>query len=70
MIFKSLFIFRGAEVYIVCRNPVAGEEARKEIKTISSNLNIYLEIADISSPKSIKELVKRIEKKPLDILVI
>jgi NAD(P)-dependent dehydrogenase (short-subunit alcohol dehydrogenase family) len=48
----------GATVVMVCRDQARGEEARQEIKTQSGNDAVDLLIADLSSQRSIRELVE------------
>ena len=61
----------GATLIMVVRNLQRGEEALKEIKKTSGNESIELMIADLSSQKSIRYLVKEFKKKyqKLDILI-
>jgi len=49
---------RGANVIMVCRDIVYGEEARSYIIRSTGNRNIELLIADLSSQQQIRELVK------------
>jgi len=53
----------GANVVMVCRNQTRGEEARKEIIDKTSNKNIDLLIADLSSQQAIRQLVADFKKK-------
>lgn len=52
---------------MVCRNEARGNEARMDIISKTNNQNVELEVADVSRPSEIKELVKKIER--VDILV-
>ncbi|MFX1324233.1 MAG: SDR family oxidoreductase [Promethearchaeota archaeon] len=61
----------GATVVMVCRNKERGEKALNEIKKVSSNTNIDLLIADLSSQSQIHQLVSKFKKKykRLDVLI-
>jgi len=48
----------GATVVMVCRDPSKGEAALAEIKAKSGNESVALMLADLSSQKSIRQLVK------------
>ena len=52
----------GATVVMVCRDQTRGEEAQKEIKTISGNEAIDLILADMTSQASIHELAENIQQ--------
>lgn len=62
---------RGANVYMVCRNKEKGEKALSEIKSKTGNLNVYLEICDLSSLKEIKLFTSDFTSRnqPLHVLV-
>lgn len=53
----------GANIVMVCRNQTCGEEARKEIIDKTSNKNVDLLIADLSSQQAIRQLVADFKKK-------
>jgi NAD(P)-dependent dehydrogenase (short-subunit alcohol dehydrogenase family) len=52
----------GATVVMVCRDQTRGEEAQKEIKTISGNDAVDLMLAELSSQASIRQLVENIQQ--------
>ncbi|XP_020221225.1 dehydrogenase/reductase SDR family member 12 [Cajanus cajan] len=62
---------RGATVYLVCRNKEKGEAALSDIRTKTGNLNVYLEICDLSSVNEIKSFASRFSEKnvPVHVLV-
>lgn len=59
------------EVIIVCRSEKRGEIAKNEIIKKSGNKNVTLYICDMSSQKSIRELMRKIKEKynSLDVLI-
>ncbi|KAI4339685.1 hypothetical protein MLD38_024598 [Melastoma candidum] len=62
---------RGATVYMVCRNKEKGEAALSEIRAATGNVNIHLEICDISCVNDVKLFASRFSSKdqPLHVLV-
>ncbi len=62
---------KGATIYIVSRSKEKAEAAITKIKTESKNNDIHYFIADLSSQKSIRNLVQEINKKltKLDVLI-
>jgi NAD(P)-dependent dehydrogenase (short-subunit alcohol dehydrogenase family) len=52
----------GATVVMICRDQTRGEEAQKEIKTISGNEAIDLILADMASQASIRQLAENIQQ--------
>ncbi len=52
----------GATVVMVCRDQTRGEEAQKEIKTMSGNDAIDLMLADLTSQESIRQLAENIQQ--------
>ena len=52
----------GGEVIMVCKNPIAGEQAKKEIIKRSGNTALHLFITDLSSQTQIRQLAAGIEK--------
>ncbi|CAM8973190.1 unnamed protein product [Rhodiola kirilowii] len=62
---------RGGNVYLVCRNKERGETAASEIKSVTGNQNVYLEVCDLSSVSDIKSFASRFSSKdaPLHVLV-
>lgn len=53
---------KGATVVMVCRSKERGEAALTEIKKESGNESVNLLLADLSSQKAIRELVKNFKK--------
>ncbi|KAG0462941.1 hypothetical protein HPP92_021417 [Vanilla planifolia] len=66
-----VYIVRGANVYMVCRNKERGEAALSKIQSTTGSKNIYLEICDLSSISEVKSFASRFcsEKKQLHVLV-
>jgi len=62
---------QGATIIMVCRNEEKGKQAQEEIKQMSFNNNIFLELCDLSSHTSIKALNQQIRSKysHIDILI-
>ena len=62
---------KGAEVIMVCRSAEKAEKARQEIVKATGNLNIHVELADLSSQNQIRKLGGRLRSKdrPIDVLV-
>ncbi|KAK3095977.1 hypothetical protein FSP39_021558 [Pinctada imbricata] len=62
---------RGGTVHMVCRDPMRGEEARKEIEEKSGNKNIFLHLLDMSKPKDIFRFAQKFQSdgQQLDVLV-
>lgn len=60
---------KGYKVIMGCRNRVRGEEALKEIKSLSKNEEVELQLIDLSSRKSIEEAVKSFQYDHLDVLI-
>jgi NAD(P)-dependent dehydrogenase (short-subunit alcohol dehydrogenase family) len=61
----------GATVVMVSRDQQRGEKALSEVKTVSGNENVELVLTDLSSQKSIRELVEHFKEKykRLDLLM-
>jgi NAD(P)-dependent dehydrogenase (short-subunit alcohol dehydrogenase family) len=61
----------GATVIMACRDRVRGENAQEEVRRLSGNPNIELQIVDVSSQKSIRELAAHFVDKhdKLDVLI-
>lgn len=61
----------GATVYMVCRNPRLGQEARDEIVRTTGNESVFLDIVDMSSQRQIREYVRAFHEKSdrLDVLI-
>lgn len=62
---------RGGTIHMVCRNPEYGEEAKKELRKLSDNSEIYLHILDMSKPRDVTKFVKKFndENERLDVLI-
>uniref|UniRef100_A0A7N0ZSZ5 Dehydrogenase/reductase SDR family member 12 n=2 Tax=Kalanchoe fedtschenkoi TaxID=63787 RepID=A0A7N0ZSZ5_KALFE len=62
---------RGGNVYLICRNRERGETAASEIRSITGNQNVYLEVCDISSVSEVKSFASRFSSKdtPVHVLV-
>lgn len=65
------FAQRGAKVYLLCRNRSRAENAVRGIIEETANTDVFYELVDMSSQRSIREFVKRFKAKnrSLDILV-
>jgi len=61
----------GARVYLICRSAKRGEQARHEISDSTQNLDVHLEVVDVSSPGSIRDFVERFGAKEerVDLLI-
>jgi len=61
----------GARVYLLCRNEERGKRARFEIMNSTQNLDVLLEVVDVSSPDSIRDFVHRFNAKEtrVDLLI-
>lgn len=53
----------GANVVMICRDSVRGEEARTEIKTSSNNPSIDLMLSDLSSQAAVRQLAQDFQEK-------
>lgn len=53
----------GARVYLLCRSEERGKQARFEIIKSTQNLDVFLEMVDVSSPGSIRSFVERFSAK-------
>jgi len=62
---------RGGTIHMVCRNPEYGEEAKKELRKLSDNSEIYLHILDMSKPRDVTKFVKKFndQNERLDVLI-
>ncbi|XP_045616177.1 dehydrogenase/reductase SDR family member 12 [Procambarus clarkii] len=62
---------RGGTVHMVCRNPTAAEEAKKEIVEVSNNQNIFVHILDMSKPRDVHKFTQDFckENDSLNVLV-
>jgi NAD(P)-dependent dehydrogenase (short-subunit alcohol dehydrogenase family) len=58
-------------VYLLCRNEERGKQVRLEITNRTQNLDVFLEIVDVSNPDSIRAFVERFSAKEprLDVLI-
>ena len=63
------FAERGATVWMLCRNPERGEQARQQIADLSGNSNVHLGIVDVSELESVKDFLERHLFSQLDVLV-
>ncbi|MDA8016447.1 MAG: SDR family NAD(P)-dependent oxidoreductase [Thermoanaerobaculia bacterium] len=59
----------GAEVWLLCRSQLRGEEALDDLLLATENDMLRLHLVDVSSFESIRELVARIGDAPIDVLV-
>uniref|UniRef100_A0A453SBP6 Uncharacterized protein n=1 Tax=Aegilops tauschii subsp. strangulata TaxID=200361 RepID=A0A453SBP6_AEGTS len=61
----------GATVYMLCRNKERGETALNEIRSKTGNMNVHLEICDLSSINEVKSFATKFSslEKPLHVLV-
>ena len=61
----------GAEVIMVCRNRIRGEETFLEIREKTGNENLHIMICDFSQPDSIAKFVRDFKQKykKLDVLI-
>jgi dehydrogenase/reductase SDR family protein 12 len=53
----------GARVYLLCQNEERGNRARFEIINGTQNLDVFLEVVDVSSRESIRDFVERFSAK-------
>jgi hypothetical protein len=62
---------RGATVYMLCRNKERGETALSQIRSKTGNMNVHLEICDLSSISEVKSFATKFSStdKPLHVLV-
>ncbi len=60
---------RSATVVLVCRDEARGSAARAEIQRLSGHPNVQLEIADLSSPGSLRALAERLPHPEINGLV-
>uniref|UniRef100_A0A0E0E3B6 Uncharacterized protein n=1 Tax=Oryza meridionalis TaxID=40149 RepID=A0A0E0E3B6_9ORYZ len=62
---------RGATVYMLCRNKERGETALSQIRSTTGNMNVHLEICDLSSISEVKSFATKFSStdKPLHVLV-
>ncbi|GLI68163.1 hypothetical protein VaNZ11_012502 [Volvox africanus] len=62
---------RGATLYMVCRNPIRGEEAVQKVRQVTGNQDVHLQVCDVSSLASIESLVREWEaaNRPLHVLI-
>lgn len=54
-----LMISIGASIFMLCRSEEKGKKAQRDIIELSNNYNVYLEIVDISRPRSIADWVQK-----------
>lgn len=59
----------GAEVWLLCRNQARGEEALDDILLATENEKLRLQLVDLSSLDSVRELAETIGDTPVDVLV-
>ncbi len=60
---------QGAEVWLLCRDPGRGQSALREIRAASGNTRVHLELADLSSPASVRAFAERFATRRVDVLV-
>lgn len=60
---------KGYKVIMGCRNRLRGEEALKEIKTLSKNEAVEIQLIDLSSKQSIQDAAKDYPYDHLDVLI-
>ena len=62
---------RNAKVIIACRNVERGEQAERDIRSLSKNKNVHFKLIDLASFASIKEFCSQVlaEESRIDILV-
>ena len=59
----------GAEVRLLCRSAMRGEQAAQQIREWTGNARVFAEIVDMSSLDSIRAAVGRLTPGPVDVLV-
>lgn len=61
----------GARVYLLCRNEERGRQARFEIINSTQDLDVFLEVVDLSNSESIRNFVERFNEteKRVDVLI-
>lgn len=60
---------RGAEVHMLCRSAVRGEEARRAILSEAGSAEVRLHVVDLSNLGSIRRFVETFETRRVDVLV-
>ena len=67
----ELLAAAGASVVMVCRSEERGHAALETVRTRSSNSRVRLEVADLSSLSSVRQLASRLRDRagPIDVLV-
>ena len=65
------FAKHGGTVYMVCRNPQRGQEAKEQIIKDTGNAKVELHILDLGDAKAVKAFAEEFvnANKPLDVLV-
>lgn len=59
----------GAEVWLLCRSKLRGEEALDDLLLATQNEDLRLHLVDVSSLDSIRELAESVGDTPVDVLV-
>ena len=60
---------RGATVRLLCRDPARGEATRDELRGLTGNPHIELDVVDVSESSSVRALVERQRLAVVDVLV-
>ena len=61
----------GARVYLLCRDEERGKRAQSEIVNSTQNLDVFLEVVDVTNAESVREFVERLDAKEprVDVLI-
>jgi dehydrogenase/reductase SDR family protein 12 len=59
----------GAEVVLLCRSPERGAEAAERIRQRTGSSRVSVEVLDVSSLASVREVAARLGTRPVDVLV-
>ena len=59
----------GAEVGLLCRSRERGERALEDIRFATGNTRVFLELVDVSSLDSVRQLARRLGDAPVDVLI-
>ena len=60
---------RGAEVWLLCRDPGRGEEAVACIRKTTGNQRVHLEVVDVSHLAAVRAFVERFTRERVDVLI-
>ena len=60
---------RDATVHLLCRNADRGAEAQRAIREETGNPSVFLDVVDLSSPRSLRAFVDQLDRPQVDVLV-